>query len=690
MNDPRPVADAGERIAAAQFRPTEAVARQRAPLLTPRRVVLASVAVLAAWCLWFIFTAKSVRFEALPADAAITIDGGFVFGLGEIQLLRQGDYRIRATASGYFDLERNVAVGAERNQTVQLELTRLPGRVSFDVDPQDATVTIAGNDDWRGQAPFQALLPAGKHVAQIDHARYQSATVAFEVEGMDRPQTVVATLARNWADVTIPSVPPGAEILVDDGETGVVTPGPAAILAGEHRVSLRLPGYRLWTDILFVEAGRDLALAPVELERAGGVVAVRSEPSGASITVDGSYRGVTPLRIDVVPDRSHEIHVFLVGHAPETRRVEVPSGSERTVALTLASLQGELAIETRPEDAELWIDGELRGPATGTVTLSAVAHDIEISKPGYASYRNRVTPQPGFTQSLKVRLLTLEEARLEALKQVRTTSQGHELVLLSPGTIRMGASRREPGRRANEVLRTARLTRLFYLSRHEVTNGQFRAFASGHSSGQFQNFELDEDSQPAVDVSWLEAALYCNWLSAEDGLDEFYEVKFGKVTGFNAAALGYRLPSEAEWAWTARSIADSAATLRFPWGDKLPPPDRHGNYADLAAGNAVVVGRTIFGYNDNHIVSAPVGTFTANARGVYDLGGNVSEWMHDFYEIPDGAETVDPLGPDQGEYHVIRGASWMHGTVTDLRLSYRDYGVEGRSDLGFRIARFAE
>ena len=76
--------------------------------------------------------------------------------------------------------------------------------------------------------------------------------------------------------------------------------------------------------------------------------------------------------------------------------------------------------------------------------------------------------------------------------------------------------------------------------------------------------------------------------------------------------------------------------------------------------------------------------------GIYDLAGNVAEWAHDFYEIPNADAVVDPLGPETGEYRVIRGSSWMHGTITDLRISFRDYGLDGRQDLGFRVARFAE
>jgi len=51
---------------------------------------------------------------------------------------------------------------------------------------------------------------------------------------------------------------------------------------------------------------------------------------------------------------------------------------------------------------------------------------------------------------------------------------------------------------------------------------------------------------------------------------------------------------------------------------------------------------------------------------------------------------VDPLGPTEGAYHTIKGSSWAHSTVTEIRLSYRDFGDTARNDLGFRIARYLE
>ena len=676
-----------DRIEAVDFKPTAATGRESASWVTPGRLVVVSVVAVVACVLWFIFTAKSVRFDVEPPPDSLSVDDGFAVQLGDTHLLRRGTYRVRATLPGYHPIDTQVDIGEERNQTFTLAMTKLPGRVRFEIDPVGATVDVDGFETPRN-APFEASIAAGPQVAILRHERYQETTVEFEVEGMDRQQTVSAALAPNWADVVIPTRPPGAEVLIDRAPSGFTTPGPVPILAGEHRISVKLPGYQTWTDILYVEASNDRVLPAVELVVADGLVEVDSSPRGASITVNGTYRGVTPLEVDVDPNRSHEFRAFKVGFDSKTRVVTVPSGEQRSIRFSLRALRGDIAVETDPDDAGLWIDGKHHGPASGTITLTAVPHEIEIRKDGYAGYRKTVTPQPGFTQALRVRLLTLEEARMAALKQVRSTSQGHELVLLSPGRIRMGASRREPGRRANEVLRTADLSRLFYLGRHEVTNGQFRVFAAGHSSGDYQNIDLNGDRQPAAGMSWQEAALYCNWLSRQDRLEPFYTVEFGKVVGFNPAALGYRMPTEAEWAWTARSVEGETEPLRFAWGDRLPPPERHGNYADQAASH--IVARIVLGFNDNYNVSAPIGTFPANAKGIYDLGGNVAEWVNDYYEIPSAGETLNPLGPAEGDYHVIRGASWQKGTVTDLRLSFRDYGAEGRQDVGFRIARFAE
>ena len=131
-----------------------------------------------------------------------------------------------------------------------------------------------------------------------------------------------------------------------------------------------------------------------------------------------------------------------------------------------------------------------------------------------------------------------------------------------------------------------------------------------------------------------------NWLSIQDGLQPVYEEQQGEWVAVRPLRSGYRLPTEAEWEWAAR-FAGLDAGLVYPWGPEPPPPDRSGNYADISARE--ILPTTLVTYNDGYPVSAPSGTFDPNAVGIRDLGGNVAEWVQDFYSI-DTAETTDGGG----------------------------------------------
>jgi len=251
----------------------------------------------------------------------------------------------------------------------------------------------------------------------------------------------------------------------------------------------------------------------------------------------------------------------------------------------------------------------------------------------------------------------------------------------------MGAPRREPGRRANEREREVVLNRPYYLSRKPVSNKEFRRFRNDHNSGAVGELSLNDDDQPVVNISWEDAVRFLNWLSLQDGLTPFYQESGGTFLPVSKDGNGYRLPTEAEWAYAAR-VAGRNNSDRYPWQGSFPPQQVTGNFADESA--KTILPTVISGYNDGFPVTSPVGHFPPNQAGLYDMGGKVAEWCHDYYTAYTGntGRAVNPMGPESGTHRVIRGSSWRDGSVTELRLSYRGYHRKAQDYVGFRIARY--
>ncbi|MCP5520971.1 MAG: SUMF1/EgtB/PvdO family nonheme iron enzyme [Verrucomicrobiales bacterium] len=168
---------------------------------------------------------------------------------------------------------------------------------------------------------------------------------------------------------------------------------------------------------------------------------------------------------------------------------------------------------------------------------------------------------------------------------------------------------------------------------------------------------VQDDSHPVVNVSWYDAKEFCDWLSLKEGRT-------------------YRLPTDAEWSVAVAVGPESGSTPKernnkrqgvYPWGTQWPPPNDAGNYADYGS-------EKIPGFRDGHEYTAPVGSFRANKLGLFDLGGNVSEWCEDLFDA-------------EWEEHVVRGGSWdSHSPGSALSSRRLPYMPDRRySWNGFRV-----
>ncbi len=654
-----------------------------------RRNAFIPLLVLSLAVVVYLFVARAVRVEVEPGDADVTVVGGLLHPrFGERYLLWPGEYRVLAKADGYRTAREPIRVTDEPSQLFRFELQKLPGHVVVDNDRGvPAAVSIDGVEV--GTTPTPALeLAAGEHRLQLEAERYLPLDTHIDVTGLGQRQEITVQLQPAWADVQVDSKPPGAQVFADDQPLGE-TPATVPVPAGTHELKLRLEGYKPWIQTLTVEAGQQIELPLVNMQPADGVLSVVTTPADASVSVDGRYRGRTPVDVELSPGRRHDVIVSKPGFDTVKRTIEMQSQGGQTLRLTLEARLGSVKLVVQPEDASLYIDGQPAGPANQELRLPARVHRLEIRKAGYAPHHLEVTPRPGLPQTLEIKLLTEAQAVLAATPRTVTTGQGLLMRLIDPGEFELGAPRRQQGRRPNESQRRVRLTRQFYIGSREITNTEFREFRPQHTSGAEKFRQLGVGDHPAVLLGWDEAVAFCNWLSDRDGLPRAYVVHDGHFVLASPRTTGYRLPTEAEWAWVAR-YNGGGEQRRFPWGDRMPPAPKSGNYADRSARG--IVANVLGSYDDGYPVTAPVQRFKASPLGLFDLGGNVAEWVHDLYTVypPSTEVEIDPVGPAQGQYHVIRGSGWRHSSISELRFAYRDFGDRGRLDVGFRIARFAD
>jgi formylglycine-generating enzyme required for sulfatase activity len=644
--------------------------------------------ILALSVLWFIFTAKSLVITTLPISDNVQIQGGLHVQWGDNLLVTPGTYTVHASHKGYYPFKQSFLVDEQQNQLQHFVFKRLPGRLTLDIKPDVVnSVYIDGELTELDQGVIKSVA-AGERTLTVKADNYFPFNANVIIEGKLQAQSLPVELIPAWGNVMLNSTPLGADVYQEDLLLGA-TPLNVELIQGSHQLRFEKKGYRPSIREVNILAGQSAEFKSVTLFKAMGVMAITSKPSGVNISYGEQFLGVTPLSVSVNPKKQQELLLFKEGYQSQSHIINILPGQQVNKHFTLADDLGEIAFNVSPKGALLYLNDRLMGRAQTQLSLPIKQHNIRIESPGFVSYQATILPQSDMEQRLDISLKTLEQAKFDNMQPMITADVGSQLKLFKPNdVIVMGASRREQGRRANEVKRKVQISRAFYLGVTEITNKQFRQFQRQHSSGHVNGNSLNGTHQPAVKLTWQQAALFCNWLSERDNLDKVYLLEDDKIVDFDNNANGYRLPTEAEWVWASRF--QKGQMLKYSWGSTLPPTENSGNFADISG--APILGTVLTNYNDKYVATAPVASFTENMHGIFDLSGNVSEWLHDYYQIQTGLSQKteqDPMGPKTGDYHVIRGSSWAHGSRTELRLSFRDYGNDKRNDLGFRLARNA-
>ena len=258
------------------------------------------------------------------------------------------------------------------------------------------------------------------------------------------------------------------------------------------------------------------------------------------------------------------------------------------------------------------------------------------------------------------------------------------MIVVPAGTFVMGSPATEANRRDNEAQQKVTFARPFAVGRTEITWDQWEACVRDRACDGMaieQALRTKEDgtpntefvdwgrgTRPVVGVNWFDAQTYVGWLNRKTGADD-----------------AYRLLSDAEWEYVARA----GTTTAYPWGEKID--HNYGNFGIEGPG----LGGKADGRDTWLAQTAPVASFPANAFGVYDMHGNIFEWVEDCYEADRAHAPTDGSANKQGNCanRLFRSGSfisnpYMHRSAK--RQAPYPSTRRGRNYLGFRVAKTLE
>ena len=281
----------------------------------------------------------------------------------------------------------------------------------------------------------------------------------------------------------------------------------------------------------------------------------------------------------------------------------------------------------------------------------------------------------------------------EDLTMVESPAAGCRFVAIPAGRFQMGSPGGEPGRKPNETRHWVTIGAGFLLGATAVTQGQWQK-VMGVNPSFFKNCGVD---CPVESVSWFEAVDFCNRLSDLEGLSRCYSGA-GDAVQWDRTCQGYRLPTEAEWEYAARAgsatpLYSGPLTIRADNdGPELDPISWYGgNSAVRYAGGVDCSGWKGKQYPSSTCGTHPVAGKRKNGWGLYDMQGNVWQWVWDWEGEYPADPVLDPAGPDRpnhGARRADRGGSW-DCYARFCRSANRDFTVPGLNhySLGFRLAR---
>ncbi len=648
-----------------------------------RAVSIATLILFAAISTYLIVTyIRWTEVVIAPADAVATAQINVVEGravvLGKNVIAIKGLMKFTVSAAGYQSESLSVTDSTWRRKKINVVLKPLPAKLTAKTIPVQPDINWYLNDTLIAAAEVLSIeLNPGTYSLSARHPHFEASDKVLSL-GRDESRQVTLNLEPLRGRLEVTSTPSGANVTLNSQSVGE-TPLQLEVEGGEYDMAVSLQHHRTHTDRVVIKADSPLVSRHYALDKATRKVRFSLLPDDGLLTVNSIAISTRPAAISLPVNSRHVAEYVKPGFQTQAVEFTVRPDSDNQIDLELLPIFGLVEVVSEPI-GEVSVNGKVIGKTPIKRQLQAVPQTIAVSREGYLPQSFTITPNAGITEVVSVKLVTEQAHRLATSPEEYENSIGMAFKLFKqPDSFSMGSLPGEANSRVNEFNRRVQLKRPFYAGVHEVTVEQY---------AQFKIPDAALPSQlPVTEISWTDAARFCNWMSDREGYRPVYRFSGTEVVGSDVTADGYRMLTEAEWEWLVRKAGRTQQVV-YSWGNESSIPINSGNLADESAKG--IIAPYIQQYDDGYPRLSPVGTYPPNAAGIHDLTGNVSEWTHDSYSHvqPPAEVEIDPFETSPGNFHTIKGSNWRSAGLSEIRAAFRRGASSGDDTTGFRVARY--
>ncbi|MFN3699613.1 MAG: PEGA domain-containing protein, partial [Dictyoglomus sp.] len=326
-----------------------------------------------------------------PSEAQVYINDKYE-GITPLSvMLLPGNYRVTLKKEGYEDYNTNIVVQEGRDRSYTFNLKPAYGNLRIETNPSGASVYLDGS--YKGITPLTLYsLPAKTYQLRIVFSGYQERVETIKVEP-NKTNYLSYILIPLYGSLSVNSVPQGAEVYLNGIYRGKTPLNITNLSPGRYQIQLRLNGYKDYVGFVDVYSGQvstyNFTMIPLP-----ATLNIFSTPSSAEVYINGIYKGKTPISITDLSSGSYNVKLVLSGYEEYSATVYLAPGDVKQLNVSLKPVLSEVSIDSRPQGANVYINGKYQGITPLTLYLVEGKYSLTLSLSGYSDLKTEIVVKP--------------------------------------------------------------------------------------------------------------------------------------------------------------------------------------------------------------------------------------------------------------------------------------------------------